>query len=423
MHAGLASLPVNMRLKAPELAYIMEHSGAAAWYSQPELATQAEAARASVPSAPPIWTTLPEPQPWGELPDLGEDKVATIMYTSGTTSRPKGVTHTHRTLWEGANLMCAIGITEEKVPLQMTSLMHASGLHCTTLPALLFGGTVVMLPAFDPAMALDAIERHRCTFVIGLPAMLQFVVEEQERRPRDLSSVKAAKAGGDTVPVQLQERFQRLFGVPLLEVYGMTEAVPATWNVEGAARTGSIGRPVPGVSMRVLDLAGREVAEGEIGELALQSPGNFIGYWRDERNTAATLVDGWVLSGDMGRRDMDGFYWFEGRKKEIIVRGGSNIAPQEVEEALYRHPAVLEVGVIGVGDAVYGEQVVACVSLRKGQVAGEEELRAFAREWLADYKVPKRIVFLQELPKGITGKVQRRALKELAGEDAMGQSA
>lgn len=125
----------------------------------------------------------------------------------------------------------------------------------------------------------------------------------------------------------------------------------------------------------------------------------------------------------MGRRDTDGFYWFEGRKKEIIVRGGSNIAPQEVEEALYRHPAVLEVGVIGVEDAVYREQVVACVSLRKGQVAGEEELRAFARERLADYKVPERIVFLQELPKGITGKVQRRALKELAGEDAMGQSA
>jgi long-chain acyl-CoA synthetase len=423
LHADLVALPVNWRLKPAELAYIMEDSGVAAWFSQAELAPQAEAARASMPGAPLIWTELPQALAGGELPEFDVDRIATIMYTSGTTSRPKGVIHTHRTLVEGARLIQGIGLKEGDIPLQMTSLMHASGLHCTTLPTLLTGGRVVMLPAFDAAAALDAIERHRCNFALGLSAMLQFVVEEQERRPRDLSSVRIARAGGDTVPVALQERFEHWFGVPLLEVYGMTEGVPVTCNVEGAARTGSVGRAVPGVAVRVLDLSGCEVAPGETGELAFRSPSGFTGYWRDERGTAATLVDGWVLSGDLVRCDADGYYWFEGRKKEIIIRGGSNVAPQEVEEALYHHPAVLEVGVIGVPDPIFGEQVVACVSLKEGRMVGKEELRAYARERLADYKVPERIVFLRELPKGVTGKVQRRALKELAGEEAMGQSA
>jgi long-chain acyl-CoA synthetase len=253
--------------------------------------------------------------------------------------------------------------------------------------------------------------------------MLQFVVEEQMRRPRDVSSTRIGMSGGDTVPVKLQERFQELFGVPLWELYGMTETVPATSNVEGAMRAGSVGRPVPGVRTRVLDLSGRELAEGETGEIAIHSPSNFVGYWGDEANTSATLVDGWVLTGDLGRRDQDGYYWFDGRKKEIIIRCGSNISPQEVEEALYGHPAVLEAGVIGVPHEIYGEVVVACVALKDGKMAGEEELCAFMRTRLADYKVPERIVFLSELPKNVTGKVQRRALKELAGVTARAQEA
>ena len=422
-HAGLIALPVNVRLKAPEVAYIMGHSGAAAWFSQPELAGWAREARADFPGAPEIRTELPAGIAEGDLPAVDERNPAVVMYTSGTTARPKGVTHTHQSLMAAENLMHAVGLQGGHTVIFMVSVMHASGLICLLLPTLAQRGTAVLLPAFDAAEVLDTIERERCTFVIGLPAMLQFVVEEQMRRPRDVSSTRIGMSGGDTVPVKLQERFQELFGVPLWELYGMTETVPATSNVEGAVRAGSVGRPVAGVRMRVLDLSGRELADGETGEIAIHSPSNFVGYWGDERNTAATLVDGWVLTGDLGRRDQDGYYWFDGRKKEIIIRGGSNIAPQEVEEALYRHPAVLEAGVIGMPHEVFGEVVVACVSLKDGRTACEEELRAFARERIADYKVPERIVFLSELPKGVTGKVQRRALKELAGEAARAQGA
>jgi len=318
-------------------------------------------------------------------------------------------------------LMRSVGLAGGQTAVIMTSIMHASGLICL-LPTLMQGSVLAMLPAFDPAGVVDTIERHRCTLVVGLPAMIQFVVEEQARQPRDVSSTRLAFAGGDTVSLQLQERFEKLFGVPLFEIYGMTEGVPVTCNLPGATRVGSIGRALPGVNVRLLDLLGRDVSEGEIGEIAFQCPTAFSGYWNDERSTAAALVDGWVLSGDLGWRDADGYYWFCGRKKEIIVRGGSNIAPQEVEEALYHHPAVLEVGVVGVPDPVYGERVAACVALRDGRMAGEEELLSFARARLADYKVPERIIFLNELPKGITGKIHRRTLKELAGAQVKAQS-
>jgi long-chain acyl-CoA synthetase len=293
-------------------------------------------------------------------------------------------------------------------------LMHGTGLMATTLPALLCGATTVLTPGFDAAEVLDTIERRRCTWGLGLPAMMQLMAAEQERQPRDVTSLVAWVAGGDSVPVSLQGRFQHIFGFPLQEGYAMTESIVIAWNRLDAMRAGSLGRPADGVKVRVVDYSGVPVADGQPGELAVRSPANFAGYWQDEEATRAARLDGWLLTGDLGWRDSGGYLWFAGRRKEVIIRGGSNIAPQEVEEALYQHPAVMEVGVIGMPDPIYNEQVVACVSLREGLTAGERELIEFARVRLADYKLPARIFFLPVLPKGITGKVQRRALKELA---------
>jgi long-chain acyl-CoA synthetase len=417
-YAGLIALPINVRLKAPELSYIMSHSGAAAWFSQPELAALANLARADAPGAPEIRTDLPAGLESGLLPEIEPSQIAAVLYTSGTTARPKGVTHTHATLTATIGLMNALGLDGTHTTIFMVSVMHASGLMCLLIPTLSQGSTAVLLPAFDAAEALDTIQRHRCSFIAALPAMGQFLVEEQSQRPRDVSSTRLAYSGGDAVPVKLQERFRELFGIPLFELYGMTEGVPSAANLGSAHVSGSIGRPVPGVEMQVLDLLGRPVPDGQTGEIAFRSKGCFTGYWNDPRNTADTLVEGWVLSGDLGHRDADGYFWFDGRKKEIIVRCGSNISPQEVEEVLYQHPAVLEAGVIGVPHAVHGEQVVACISLKEGCSADEAEVQSFARARLADYKVPERIVFLGVLPKGITGKVQRRALKELTDVQA-----
>ena len=418
--AGLIAVPVNNRLKAPEIAYILRHSQAKLCFSQPELAPLCEEVCAECPDLQRIYTSLPSlatTEPGSvDLPDVAPDQIAAILYTSGTTARPKGVMHTHVSLTGATELMILLGLDETHTVLAVTQMVHIAALACALLPVLSCGGTVVLLPAFDAAAALDLIDRWRCSYFLILPAMLRFVVEEQGRSPRNVSSVRLCLAGGDTVPVTLQKGFRALFAVPVRELFGMTETVPVTCIREDAPRIGSIGPALDAVDARVAGLTGKVVADGQIGELQVQSPANCVGYWDDPQATAAAFDDGWLRTGDLVRRDADGFFWFEGRVKQIIIRGGSNISPQEVEEALYHHPAVLEAGVIGMPDPVHGEKVIAFVALRDGFTAGEQELRDLVHSRIADYKTPERVIFLPVLPKGLTGKVQRRALKDMATE-------
>ena len=415
--SGIIAVPVNNRLKAPEIAYILGHCKAKLCFSQPDLAPLAEEARAECPDLRNIYTALPpldDAPADTALPDLTPNRVAAILYTSGTTARPKGVMHSHISLTGSTVLMISLGVDENHVMLAVTQVLHIAALVGVMLPALACGATAVLQPAFDAAQTLDLIERWRCTSTIVLPAMLRFVVEEQDRHPRDVSSMRLCAAGGDTVPVKLQERFQALFGIPVREIYGMTEAGLVTCIREGALRTGSVGPEFDPVDVRVVDLAGNVVTDGRVGELQVQSPANCLGYWENRQATEDTFSEGWLRTGDLVRRDADGFFWFEGRLKQIIIRGGSNISPQEVEEALYHHPAVLEAGVIGMPDPVHGEKVMAFVALRDGMTASEQELRDLVRSRIADYKTPERVIFLPVLPKGLTGKVQRRELKDLA---------
>ena len=346
------------------------------------------------------------------LPANEIDRPALIIYTSGTTARPKGVTHTHATLVRTVETMWRIG--PAGIGIAVTSIMHPSGIYCLVLPTLLAAGTVVLVPMFDPVEVLDAIERHRCTNTFLLPAMAQLLVVEQLKRKRDVSSLQWIIAGGDSVPVALQNQFQEACGLPLREGIGMTETCPILANPPDGLRPGSLGVPLSGVEAGVVDNDGRPIPDGEIGELVVRSPLNFVGYWNNPEETAATLRNGWLHTGDLVKRDASGYYWFQGRKKQIIVREGFNVAPQEVEEILYQHPAVFEAGVFGLPDPVLGEKVIASVSLRPGKQVNEAELREFARKHLNDLKVPEKIHFLAELPKGLSGKVDRRLLKELA---------
>jgi len=409
--AGLIAVTINVRLKPAEIRYILDHSQARICFSEPALSPWAEQAGAGCL----IFTHLPplEPGYAHELPTVDPDQPAVILYTSGTTAQPKGVTHTHRSLFHTVGSMARGLIDANEVALAVTQMMHAAALNMVVLPALHMGASAVLLPAFERAAVLDTIERFRCTYTLCLPALLQFVVEEQVRKPRDVSSLRSLLAGGDTVSVALQDRFRAVFGIPIQEVYAMTESLPVTLNPKGAIRAGSIGVPKKGFQVRIVDLGSHDVAEGETGEIVVRSSTNCIGYWNDAQATKDAIEDGWLHTGDLASRDADGYYWFRGRKKQIIIRAGSNISPQEVEEALYQHPAVLEAGVVGSPDPVYGERVVAFVVPRTGTPLDEEALRKFARQRLADYKVPEEIVFLAELPKGPTGKVHRRALKEM----------
>ena len=349
------------------------------------------------------------------MPEVNDDAPAVLLYTSGTTARPKGVTHTHRTLLEIVSLVSRIAPDSLRTMLVMSPMAYISGVVFGLLSPILAGGTCVLVRSFDPPLVLDLMERFRCTANLGVPAMVQFLVEEQTRKPRDVRSLGTFIVGGDSVPVSTQERFRALFGIPIREGYAMTETGPSICNPADAIRPGSLGKPLYGVEVRIVDADGNDAPDGKVGEIAVRSPANCAGYWDDPVATRAALREGWLYSGDLAQRDSDGYFWFEGRKKEIIVREGFNISPQEVEEAIHGHPAVLEVAVIGLPDpvAARGERILAFVALREGLVAQEQELKDHARQRLADIKVPEKIVFLKSLPKGITGKIQRRALKEM----------
>jgi acyl-CoA synthetase (AMP-forming)/AMP-acid ligase II len=411
LRAGLIAVPVNFRLKPPEVAYILQHSGAQVCLIEPQLA---EAARqAQQDGCPEVVSELPPAANRSTpLPEIDPDQPAVILYTSGTTARPKGVTHTHRTMLEAARLMTPDPIGPDDVILAITQLAHVSALLGLWAP-LLQGGTTVLLKQFDPAAALDAIERFGCTYTCALPPMLQSMLEEQLLRPRRVSTIRNIVAGGDTVPVPLQHRAKEWFGVNIREIYGMTETVPLTLVPPGKVRAGSIGLAVPNVSIRLVDPLGDDVESGQIGEIVVRSAANCLGYWNDAEATASLFEGGWLHTGDLALCDADGYYWFKGRLKQLIIRGGSNISPQEVEEALYQHPAVLEAGVIGSPDPVCGEVPVAFVVPRKGHDLTEAELLVHARRLIADYKTPERIFFIDNLPKGLTGKVDRRVLRDM----------
>ncbi len=411
--AGLIAVTINTRLKPVEIRYVLDHSQPQMCFSEPALAPLAEQAGAGCPILTQLPPLGPAAAPRATLTEVEPDQPAVIIYTAGTTARPKGVVHTHSSLF---HIAANTAWVERDVPglLRLCALpmMHVGAL--LYLLASVYQGTpLVVLPRFDPAAVLDAIERFGCTAALFLPALTLFMVEEQAQKPRRISSLRHVMAGGDAVSLALQNRFEALFGIPLVEGYGMTEAVPIAINPRAALRPGSIGLPVEGVELRIVDLEDRDVSEGETGEVVVRGPSTCIGYWNDPEATSALLGGGWLHTGDLASRDADGYYWFKGRKKEIIIRAGSNISPQEVEEALYRHPAVLEAGVVGAPDPLYGERILAFIVLREGHTVDPRELRRFAQQYLADYKLPEEIRFLKELPKSPTGKVHRRTLKEM----------
>jgi long-chain acyl-CoA synthetase len=424
LKAGGIAVPINTRLKGPEIDYILRHSGSAFYIGQPELYVETSRACSAMGSLElryltgdkqgnqtssfsellrPVADTVP-------LPKITRDQVAAILYTSGTTSRPKGVIHSHESLAQTALAMRHMRLDQDQVAVVMSSMTHLIGFGMMFLSGLLNGATVVITQPFDFKGVLDAYERWRCTYTTGLPVMFHGLLKEQTESPRHAASGRFFFCGGDSVTPTLQERFQAAFA-PVCEVYGMTEITPAAWNQPGDVTVGSIGRPGEGIGLRLIDSDGRDVKSGEVGEICVQGPHLMTGYWQDPNATAAALRNGWFHTGDLARCDAGGVYWFAGRKKEIIIRGGSNISPQEVEAALCQHPAVSEVGVVGRPDHIWGEVVIAFVVLRTGQAVTEAELIAFARERLADYKTPEYVIFRDELPKGPTGKIQRRALR------------
>jgi long-chain acyl-CoA synthetase len=416
--AGLIAVPINLRLKPSEIAWIVNDAAPSLCFAPPPLAEVVRQTNVRVLSGlPDLNTDSP-----AELPALSSDTPGIILYTSGSTGRPKGAVLTQRALMATAELCIqafvdAFGDSSRPRGLAMTPLMHASGLY-TLLSTLRIGESCALLATFDPGAALDALEHRRCTLTLTLPAMMQFMLEEQVRRPRNLSALRAIFAGGDSVPVALQQRVGDVIGVKIVEGLAQTETGPTIVNPLNCPKPGALGRAYRDVELRIVNGTGQPVPEGEPGELLVRSPAACSAYWNNPQATAEAFRDGWFHTGDLVSRDAEGYYWFRGRVKEIIIRGGSNISPQEVEEALYTHPAILEAAVVGLPHQVWGEIVVAGVVFRQGASATEEDIRQHARQLLADYKVPERVHAFAALEKGPTGKVLRRAVRDtLLGHD------
>jgi long-chain acyl-CoA synthetase len=403
--AGAIAVPVNTRLQSVEVDHLLAHCGASRYIAQPELARGAPATDALTFEA-----LQCEPPAAIELPCIAADDVAAILYTSGTTARPKGVVHSHRTLlwW----LPHPPPRDPTAVAVIAMPMVHIAAL-ASFLSSMAVGATAVLLPIQDPSMILDAIERHRGTATGGAPALCYDLLDAQMAHPRDVSSMRSFGVGGDAAPAALHDRFVRVFGRPLREFYGATEVIPIALNGFGPGRPGSFGRAAPGSTIRLLDEDGRDVGSGEVGEIVVRSPGVALRYWDDPTATAESLRDGCFVSGDRGSRDADGYLWFAGRKKEIIVHRGSNVSYQEVEAALWQHPAIRDVAVVGLPDAASGEIVAACVVLRPDCSVTEAEVIGFARARLAEYKCPEKVFLVEQVPKTVAGKPSRTALRQL----------
>jgi long-chain acyl-CoA synthetase len=352
------------------------------------------------------------------------DEVALLQYTGGTTGVSKGAMLSHRNLV--ANVYQSIAWSPESramagsgVMLTAIPLFHVYGMTVAMNYGLALGYKLVLLPRPEVGPCVEAIERHHVTHFPGVPTLYVGFNHFPGIERRKVGTVKVCNSGSAPLPLEVIETFEKLTGGRLLEGYGLTEAAPVTHSnpVGGLRKRGSVGLPLPGVDAAVVDDNLRELPPGEVGELAVRGPNVMLGYWNRPEESAKVLKIDWLLTGDMARMDEDGYFYIVDRKKDLIIAGGYNIYPREVEEVLYSHPAVQEAAVVGVPDPYRGETVAAFVVLKPGQSISQEELDQFCRQQLAAYKVPRRYTFRSDLPKSAVGKILRRELREMAAKE------
>jgi long-chain acyl-CoA synthetase len=418
--AGAVVVPMNPLLKGREVTHYLDDSGARLMFAWEPAAAEAAKGAADtgtrvISVIDPDAATLRAGEPLTGWAESRDDDDAVILYTSGTTGTPKGAQLTHGGLRRNAELMARtlIRTGPDDVIMGCLPLFHVFGLTCGLNAAMISGACLTLLPRFDAAAALEMIARDRVTVFEGVPTMYSAMLHHPERERADLSSLRVCVSGGAAMPVEVLRGFEAAFGCMILEGYGLSETSPvASFNHPDKERKpGSIGTPVEGVEMRVVGPDGSDVPAGEVGEIAIRGHNVMKGYWQRPEATAEAIPDGWFRSGDLARIDEDGYFSIVDRKKELIIRGGYNVYPREVEEVLYEHPAVAEAAVIGIPHDSLGEEVGAAVALKPGAAVTPAELRAFAKERVAAYKYPRHVWLVAELPKGPTGKILRRSVK------------
>ena len=421
MYRGAVAVPMSPLLKAREVSYYLSNSGAKALFGTPAFAEEAAAGAAEVGAQ--CWLVdddglmkliadLPEHSPV----ERGDDDVAVILHTSGTTGKPKGAMLTHGNLSRNCEVSqrTLVETGQDDVVMGCLPLFHVFGLTCGLNGAVLAGSTLTLLPRFDPRKAIEIIERDAVTVFEGVPTMYSALLSVADQVPPGATrSLRTCVSGGAALPVQVLADFEKAFGCTVLEGYGLSESSPAAaFNHPNRPRkAGSIGTPIEGVEMRVVDLDGVEVPQGEAGQIQIRGHNVMKGYWNLPDATKETITpDGWLNTGDVGRVDEDGYFYIVDRTKDMIIRGGYNVYPREIEEVLYEHPDVAEAAVIGIPHDSLGEEVGAAVALKKGAAVTADELRDYVKARVAAYKYPRLVWLVDALPKGPTGKLLKREI-------------
>ena len=421
LRAGGVVVPMNPLLKGREVKFYLEDPGAKimfAWHGFADEANEGAGeagAEAIIVEPGEFEKIVGAAQPDAEVADVEDDDVAVLLYTSGTTGKPKGASLTHANLRRNVEVTIPLaGMSEDDVVLGALPLFHSFGQTCGMNSTLAAGGMLSMIPRFDPDKALEIIERDRVTIFQGVPTMYTAMLHCDSADDADASSLRLCMSGGSAMPGEVLRAFEDKFGCKVLEGYGLSETSPvASFNHPDRERkVGSIGTPIEGVEMKVMDDDGQEVPQGEPGEIWIRGHNVMKGYWnRDDATKESITEDGWFKTGDMATIDEEGYFFIVDRKKELIIRGGYNVYPREIEEILYEHPSVAEAAVVGVPDEKMGEEIGAAVVLKQGQDASEEDLQEHCKEQLAAYKYPRRVWFEDDLPKGPTGKILKREIE------------
>ena len=433
MRLGAVAVPLNIRMGDEALRYVAEDSEAHVLVASAALAERGRALASRIPAIKELIADGPaaedvlayEPALAAASPTLPRratafDEVCMQPYTSGSTGKPKGVLLTHGgQIWNTDIMRKALMADDTERALIAVPLYHKNAMVGAVKPFLIAGGSLVILPGFDALEVIRAIARYQVTYLTGVPAMYKMILAEKDALARhDVSSVRFAMCGSAEVPEELLEEFGRVFGAPIAESYGLTEGgpVPIVNTRWGLKKRGSCGLAFPGCDVRLVDGTGAEVGVDEVGELVTRNPGLAKGYWKLPEATARKFRDGWLATGDLMRRDADGYYYFVGRRDDMINVSGENVYPKEVEDILLQHPNLRDACVVPAPHGVKGEVPVAFVVARDASLTSEDDVRKFFLERGAPYAHPRRVVFLDALPLGGTGKVDRGALKARARE-------
>ncbi len=435
MKGGYIISRFNPRLQAEELDYLVNYSEVKTLFVGLELIAVTESIRSKIPGvknyismenrAPNMMFTSdliesnPDDEPYVQVQ---EDDGFFIIYTSGTTGVPRGAVYSHREAWDDARTyIINLSIQPNDKHIQVSPMFHIAG--DTMVRSILYmGGCNIIMKSFDPAATLQLIQNHKATHISIVPTHLVAMLALPDVKKYDVSSLKFIWYGGSPMPVEVLKRGLETFGVIFGQGYGQSESGPAIChlpkedhNVVGKPeekRLASVGQPDIGVQVRIVDDKGRDVGPGDTGEIIVRSKHIMLEYWKKPKDTSNTIVDGWLHTGDIGRYDEQGYVFLVDRKKDMIISGGENVYPREIEEVLYRNPKVHEAAVIGIPDPYWVEKVHAVVVLKKGVKATPEEIIDFAKKNLAGYKAPKSVEFADSLPKNAAGKIMKRELRE-----------